>query len=117
MTTMNKARHIAPIGSDHPRWGLTYEIEYSHCVRPDSRWKRDGEWQRRAVRVVMLRNAADPFAGFPNESFSVARCDNGELIADFEDCKADANSAARYWLMDQSRRAAESASEMAMNAN
>lgn len=109
-------RHIAPMNSDHPHWELTYEIEYVHCVRPDSVGKRDGEWVRRAVRVVMLRNAADPFAGFPNDSFSIARCDSGELISDCEDTKADANSSARYWLMDQSRRTAEAAAELSHQA-
>lgn len=101
-------RHIAPMTPDHPHWPLTYDLDYVHCVIPDSPCKRDGRYEWRTVRAIMLRNHADPFSGWPTETYSVANAETGELIADHEDTKAEANSMARHYLTQEAARTAES---------
>lgn len=95
----------APIGPNHPYWPMTFEISYARCERPDSApGARDGRYFDSLARVIMLRNRPDCVD--PDESFSVALCDTGEIIATDDDQRSAIYSAS-YVLMDRSRSAAK----------
>lgn len=94
----------SPIPADHP---LAYDLNYSHCERPDTQYKRDGRYVVRSCRVVMLRHSFDYRIRNDIESFSVVECDTGDFLGS-GDTKSDANSEAQYRLMDRSRSMARS---------
>lgn len=94
--------------ANHP---LAYNLDYVHCVdggRINERGYLEGEryeWRERLV--VMRRHSPDKMLGETEDSFTVVDAQTGEILGD-GDSKADANSSARYRLMDASRKVVES---------
>lgn len=79
---------------------MSYELDYMHQILPDSIYYC---FERRTKLVVMYRCSPHRMLGETEDTFRVCDALTGEFYG-AGDTKAEANSDARYRLMDQSRK-------------